>query len=34
MINGFLHADGKKILDGSGREVLLKYARRRWPTGL
>ena len=24
MINGFLHADGKKILDGSGREVLLK----------
>lgn len=24
MINGFLHADGKKIVDGSGREVLLK----------
>lgn len=24
MIDGFLHADGKKILDGSGREVLLK----------
>ncbi len=24
MIDGFLHADGKKILDGSGREILLK----------
>ena len=24
MIDGFLHADGKKILDGRGREILLK----------
>lgn len=24
MIDGFLHADGRKILDGSGREILLK----------
>lgn len=24
MVDGFLHADGNKILDGSGREVLLK----------
>ena len=24
MVNGFLHADGKKIVDGSGQEILLK----------
>lgn len=28
MIDGFLHADGKKILDGSGRKILLKGWRQ------